>query len=135
MQVHITIITPEKTLVDTEADEVVIPTTTGELTILPHHIPLVTQVATGIVILKLHGKEETIAVDGGFIHVTDKSVTILSDYATHARDVSAVKAEEAKKAAEKAMKEKKSDVDFATAEAEFRRALLELKLSQRNRIH
>lgn len=131
MPLHIQVITPEKILIDQEADEVAIPTTTGELAILPHHIPLVTQVAPGIMTIKLNGKEETLAVDGGFIQVTDKTISILADFATHARDVSAAKAEEAKKAAEKAMKEKKSDVDFAAAEAEFRRAILELKLSQR----
>lgn len=130
---HFQVITPEKTLIDTDVDEAIIPTTTGELTILPHHVPLLTQVAPGIVTIKTHGKEETFAIDGGFIEITEKSVTILADFATSARDVSAAKAEEAKKAAEKAMKEKRSDVDFAGVEAEFRRALLELKLSQRNR--
>ena len=132
---HIKLITPEKILIDDDVDEVVIPTTTGELAILPHHIPLVTQVAPGIVVIKTHGREEPLAVDGGFITVTESSVTILADYATHARDVSAIQAELAKKDAEKAMKDKKNDVDFAMAEAEFRRAILELKLSKRKTTH
>lgn len=135
MSLHIKVITPEDIVIDQDADEVILPTTTGEIAVLPHHIPLVTQIAPGVLTIKSHGKEETIAVDGGFVQITEKSISILADFATHARNISIAKAEEAKKAAEKAMKEKKSDVDFAAAEAEFRRAILELKAANRNRSH
>lgn len=135
MTLHIRVITPENIVLDQEADEIVIPTTTGEIAVLPNHIPLVTEVASGVMLIKLHGKEEPLAIDGGFVHVTDKTINILADFATHARDISVAKAEEAKKAAEKAMKEKKSDIDFAQAEAEFRRAILELKAAQRTQRH
>lgn len=131
MPLHIQIITPEKTLIDQDADEVVVPTTTGELSILPHHVPLVTQIAPGIVVIKIHGKEEPLAIDGGFIEVTEKTVTILADFALHAREASASKAEEARKSAEKAMKEKKSQEELDMLQDEIRRSVLELKLSQR----
>ncbi len=130
---HLTLTTPEKVLIDTEIDEIVVPTTTGELSILPHHVPLVTQIAPGILTIKSHGKEESLAIDGGFLQVTEKEIRILADFAVHAREASSIKAEEARKAAEKAMKERKSDVNFAEAEAQLRRALLELKLSGKNR--
>lgn len=132
MSLHIQIITPEKTLIDHEADEVVIPTTTGELTILPQHVPLITQVADGIVVIKHNGKDETLAIDGGFTEVTKKTVTILTDFALHAREASASKAEEARKTAEKAMKEKRNEDELDTLQDEMRRAILELKLTKRN---
>ncbi len=131
MPLHIQIITPEKTLIDQDADEVVVPTTTGELSILPHHVPLVTQIAPGILVIKINGKEEPLAIDGGFIEVTEKTVTILADFALHAREASASKAEEARKSAEKAMKEKKSQEELDMLQDEIRRSVLELKLSQR----
>lgn len=131
MNLHIQIITPEKTLIDQEASEVVVPTTSGELTILPHHVPIVTQIAPGIVVIKHNGKEETLAIDGGFIEVTDKSLTILADFALHEREASAGKAEEAKRNAEKAMIEKKSEEELETLQDEVRRAVLQLKLSQK----
>lgn len=130
---HIQILTPEKALTDTEADEVIVPTTTGELTLLPHHVPLMTQVAPGIVTIKINGREELLAVDGGFLEVTEKEITILADYGTTGKEVSAIKAEEAKKAAQKAMEQKTSDVDFADAERAFARAILDLKLAGRLR--
>lgn len=131
MTLHIQIITPEKTLFDKEIGEVVVPTTTGELTILPHHIPLVTQVAPGIVVIKHNGEEESLAIDGGFIEVTEKSVTILADFALHAREASSSKAEEAKRNAQKAMQTLKSEKELETLQDEVRRAVLQLKLSQR----
>ncbi len=130
---HITVVTPEKTILDQEADELIVPTTAGQITVLPHHVPLFTQLAEGEIIIKLHGREEPLVVVGGFLEVNDKSITVLADYAVHGKDISAAKAEEAKQRAERAMKEKKSDIDFATAEAEFRRAILELKVANKYR--
>ncbi len=132
---HVQVVTPEKTLVDTEADEIIVPTSTGELAILPQHVALVTEVAPGVLTIKTKGKEETMAIDGGFVQVTDSLVRILADYAVTGSDISATKAQEAKDRAEKAMKEKKNDVEFAEAQAEFRKAILELKLAGRIKRH
>ncbi len=81
--------------------------------------------------IKHNGKEETLAIDGGFIEVTEKSVTILADFALHAREASAHEAEEAIKRAEKAMKDKTSQQDLDMLQDEIRRSVLELRLSQR----
>lgn len=133
MPLHITVVTPEKTILDQEADELIVPTITGQISILPHHVPLFTQLAEGEIVIKFHGREEQLVVVGGFLEVNEKAITVLADYAVHGKDISAVKAEEAKARAEKAMKEKKNDIDFATAEAEFRRAILELKVANKYR--
>ena len=132
---HIQIVTPEKILLEEEIDQVVIPTTSGEITVLPHHIPLVSQLAPGILIIKKNGKEEDIVLQGGFLQITDKGLIILADYAVSGKDVSVAQAEEAKKRAERAMKEKTNDREFALAELEFQRAILELKAASRKRSH
>lgn len=133
MTLQIQVITPEKIVIDTQADEIIIPTTTGEVAILPHHVPLVSQIAPGELIIKSGGKEDHLVVVGGFMEVSDKAVTILSDYAAHGRDVSAVKAQEAADRAKKAMESSKTEQDFVLAEAEFRRAIIELKVAGRYR--
>jgi F-type H+-transporting ATPase subunit epsilon len=133
MTLHVTIVTPEKVLVDTEADELIVPTVTGELAILPQHVALFTQLHEGEIIIKHAGKQEELVVVGGFIEVSDKSVTVLADYAVLGREISATAAQQAKDRAEKAMKEKKSEVEYAQAELEFRRAIMELKLANRHR--
>lgn len=133
MALQVTVVTPEKTLLETQADEVIVPTVTGEIAILPSHVPLFTQLAEGEIIIRSQGKDEHLVGVGGFLEVSKDHVTILADYAVHGKDISTVKAEEAKSRAEKAMKEKRSAQDFAVAEAEFRRAILELKVSKRYR--
>lgn len=94
------------------------------------------KLVSGIVTIKRNGKEEHLAIDGGFVEVTEKEVTILADFALHAREASAAQAEEAKRNAEKAIKENKGkDINIATLQDEFRRAILQLKLSQKNHAH
>jgi len=131
MPLHITVVTPEKTLLETDAQEIIIPTKTGEIAVLPGHVSLFTQLSEGEIVIKEGNKEERMIAVGGFLEVSHDKVTVLADYAVHGKDISAVKAEEAKKRAEKAMKEKRSAEDFAVAEAEFRRAILELKVASR----
>lgn len=133
MPLHISVVTPEKQLVSEEADEVVVPTANGELTILPEHVALLAQLAPGELQIKKGNKTDHLVVVGGFLEVGKNNVTILADYAVHGKEISEAASQQAKDRAEKAMKEKKSDVDFATAEAEFRRAILELRVAKRQK--
>lgn len=133
MTFHLTIVTPEKTLVDVEVEQLLVPTTTGELTILPHHVPLFTQIAEGELVYTHNGRPEHMIIAGGFVEVGVKSTTILADYAVLGKDISAAEAEKAKERAEKAMKEKRNAQDFAQAEAEFKRAIAELKVANKYR--
>ena len=130
---HLSVTTPEKELLNDEVDEIIVPTTSGELTILPEHAALLAQLTPGELTIKKGSKTDHLVVVGGFLEVSKNVVSILADYAVHGKDISEAQAQQAKDRAEKAMKEKKSDVDFATAEAEFRRAILELKVAKRQR--
>lgn len=127
------IITPEKVVFKDDVDEVIIPTTTGEVTILPNHISLLTQIAPGELTIKKAGKDQYLAVTGGFLEVAKNIVTLLADYAVRSEEIEVAKAQEAQKRAEKLMQEKTSDRDFAMAESQFKRALLELKVASKRR--
>lgn len=129
MTLHVQVITPEKVIYEAEADEIVIPTITGEITVLPQHVPVLTQLGPGELTIKVHGKSEHLVVVGGFVEITPKEVTILADYAAHGKDISESQAKEAKERAEKMMKESTSQKDFAIAEGELRKALLELRIA------
>lgn len=133
MTLHIQVVTPEKELLSEEVDEVIVPTASGELTILPHHVPLLVQIMPGELTIKKGGKSELLAIVGGFLEVGDNTAVVLADYAVHGKDISEAQAQQAKERAEKAMREKKSDVDFAMAEAEFQRAILELKVFRKQK--
>ena len=134
-QLSLKIATPEKLVYeDKELDSVTLPTSMGEITILPNHIPLVVKIAPGEVTIRKKGQEHILVTMQGFMHL-DKvgNIVVLSDYAIRSEDVELAKVEEAKKKAEAAMKEKTSQKDFAIAEAELRKTLLELKIAQKRR--
>lgn len=132
--IHLEVITPERVVFSDDVDFIVVPGFEGELTILPDHIPLFTKLKTGEMRIKKGSQEIYLAVTGGFLEVELSSkVNILADYAIRSEEVEVVKAEEAKKRAEEAMREKKTEVDLVVAEAELRKALLELKVSRRHK--
>jgi F-type H+-transporting ATPase subunit epsilon len=134
-KISLKIATPEKLVYeDSELDSVTLPTSMGEITILPNHIPLVVKIAPGEVTIRKKGLEHILVTMQGFMHL-DKSgnIVVLSDYAIRSEDVELAKVEEAKKKAETAMKEKTSQKDFAIAEAELRKTLLELKIAQKRK--
>lgn len=130
------IVTPEKVTYTGEVDEIVINTADGQIGILPHHVNLFTKVMPGEVTLKIDGKDSFLAITGGFLEVSNNKVTILADYAVHAEDIDVDKAVEAQKRAEEILKKKKegiSEQDFASAQGELGRAILELHVANRRR--
>ena len=99
---QLTIATPLDTVYNDTVDQVTATTTSGEITILPQHVPLISGLKIGHIMIKKNGKETYFAVDGGLIEVRhDHSVVVLSDRSEHADDLDIARAEEAaKKAAE-----------------------------------
>ena len=136
MTFNFEIISPQKVVYKEEVDEVIIPTVSGQITILPNHAALMSEVSSGEIIVKKNGKQYYMAISGGFLDVNNNNVSVLADYAVRSEDIEVTKAIEAQKRAEKMMKEsseKVSKKDFALAEGELRRSLLELKVASRRR--
>lgn len=133
MNMLLEIITPEGVRYKDEIQEAIVPTTTGEITILPNHINLVTEVASGELIIKKNSKTNSMVITDGFLEVSKNHIVILANYAIAAENISIAKAEEAKERAEHLMKEKTSDKDFRIAEGELRKALLDLKIAYKYR--
>ena len=130
------VITPEKTIYSGEIDELALNTADGEIAILPHHVNLFTKIMPGEMIIKVNKKDQYLAVTGGFLEVTENKVTVLADYAVKADEIEVEKAIAAQKRAEDVIKRKKEGVserDFANAQADLRRALLELHVANRRR--
>jgi len=129
MNILLEIITPEGITYTDHVDEAIVPTSTGEIAILPNHVSLVTKVTHGELIIKKNSKTYSIMITEGFLQVTKNHISLLANYAQKAENISIAKAEEAKKRAERLIKEKTSDKDFIIAEGELRKAMLELKIA------
>ncbi len=76
---HVTIIAPEASLYEGEADALVVPAYDGHVGILPNHAPFMTLLGRGILTLRLAGKAQTYAVDGGFLQVLDNTVRVVAE--------------------------------------------------------
>lgn len=133
MILHLEIITPEKIVYQDDVDEVVVPTINGQITLLPNHIPLLTKIAPGELIIKKQEKDQFLAIEGGFLELSNNKISILADYAVRSEEIEIEKAKEAQERAQKRMEEKGTEQDFAEAQALFRRTILELKVAQRRR--
>lgn len=134
MPLTINIITQEKHLLTTKADQVTAPAAMGEVTILPGHIPLFTRLTDGIVTYQSGAKTEDLAILGGFMDVApNDEITIMADAAIRAHDINEAKAKQAVERAKTAMKQKSSEQEYRLAENDLRKAILELKFAKRKR--
>lgn len=129
------ITTPERTVLRSEVDQVSLPTPQGEITILPHHIPVVSQLVAGDVALKIANEETHIAVSGGFVEVrAGNQVVVLADTAERAEEIDIARAEEARAKAKAAMEQyRQDDRQFADAAALLQKSLVRLRVAKRSR--
>ncbi len=135
-QLTVNIVSQEKQLDSLTVDGLTVPTSTGQITVLPKHIPLFTTLVTGELIFH-HDKQkhESFAISKGFLDVgVDNQVTVIVDSVVHERDLNVQKAEAAIAQAEKILAE--TDVsrqERIQAEASLRQALLELKIAEKSK--
>jgi F-type H+-transporting ATPase subunit epsilon len=118
--IQVEVVSAEESIFSGPAKFVALPGETGELGILPGHVPLITRIKPGAVrIEKADGGEEFVFVAGGILEVQPRIVTVLSDTAIRGKDLDEAKASDARKSAEEALKNAKSDVDLAKATSEL----------------
>lgn len=127
--VHVDIVSAERAIHSGEATLVVVPLAEGEAGILAGHSPLFATLKAGAVRLTdAEGVEHGFYVSGGFIEVQPRLVTVLADSGERAADLDEVRAAEAVRAAEHALTERRSEIDYALAEAELAEAVMRLRV-------
>ncbi len=118
--IRVDVVSAEESIFSGDAKFVALPGESGELGILPGHIPLITRIKPGAVrIEKADGGEEFVFVAGGILEVQPNHITVLSDTAIRGKDLDEAKATDARKEAEEAVKNAKSDLDLAKATSEL----------------
>jgi F-type H+-transporting ATPase subunit epsilon len=132
---HVDIVSAEEAIYSGEAEFLAAPAQMGEVGIYPRHAPLITRIKPGAVRMKIPNQqeEELVFVSGGLLEVQPDVVTILADTAVRGDDLDEVKALEAKKKAEDAMKDRSDKMDFARAQAELAEAVAQLQAIQKLR--
>jgi F-type H+-transporting ATPase subunit epsilon len=118
--IHVDVVSAEESIYSGDATFVVLPGEAGELGIYPRHTPLITRIKPGSVRVETPGGgEEFIFVAGGILEVQPNRVTVLSDTAIRGKDLDEKKANEARQAAEEALKHAKTQIDHARATSEL----------------
>lgn len=133
--VHIDVVSAEASIFSGEAEFVVAPAGAGEVGIYPNHAPMITTIKPGALRIKQtnEAEETLIFISGGMLEVQPGMITVLADTAIRGHDLDEAKAIAAKEAAEEAMKNRTSDIDYAKAQAELAEAVAQIQAIQKLR--
>ena len=104
MALQLLVVTPERKVVEAEADEVELPGAEGYVGILPGHAPLITLLGTGVLTIRRGGSSTAYAVSAGFAEISGDRVSVLADSAETAAEIDAAAAERDRAKAEEEMK-------------------------------
>jgi F-type H+-transporting ATPase subunit epsilon len=127
MTIHVDIVSAEQEIFSGTAEMVFAPLVTGEVGILPRHTPLVARMKPGEVRVRTGTEELDFYVSGGILEVQPHVVTVLADTALRAKDIDEAAVLQAKAAAEEALRNRQSDIDYAKAQAELAEAVAQLR--------
>jgi F-type H+-transporting ATPase subunit epsilon len=100
--IQLSIVTPERKVLDAEVDSVTVPTASGEVGILPSHAPMVSAIKPGVLTYNIKGNTDRLAISGGFLEVNANKVAILADSAETADEIDLEAARALRDEAEKA---------------------------------
>lgn len=127
------IVTPDRKAFSQEVEAITIPTQSGQIGVLPSHMPLFTALSEGEVKISGNKKEYFLAIGGGFMEVTGKQVTILVTRAVHADELNEAEIKKAQSEAKEAIGRKLTSEELAGAQAVLRRSIVEMNLLRRYR--
>ncbi len=127
------IITPDATAYSEDVDMVTLPGVEGEMGVFPQHVPLMTQMVPGEIVVRKNGRDSFLAVGEGLVEVTANHVAILTDVAIASENIDEAKVEEARRRAEARLQEKLSDEEVASVNASLARSLAQLRVKRRQR--
>ncbi|HSI46617.1 MAG TPA: F0F1 ATP synthase subunit epsilon [Methylophilus sp.] len=133
--VHIDVVSAEESIFSGEAEFVVAPAGAGEVGIYPNHAPMITTIKPGALRIKQAADQDetVIYISGGMLEVQPGVITVLADTAIRGQDLDEAKAIAAKEAAEEALKNRSSEIDYAAAQAELAEAVAQIQAIQKLR--
>jgi F-type H+-transporting ATPase subunit epsilon len=128
------IVTPEARAYSDDVELVVLPAVEGEMGVYPQHIPLITQLKPGELVVTKGGKQIALAVGEGFVEVTGEKVSVLVDMALQESEIDEKAVEEAIARAEARLKEQHvGDEEAALVQAAIAKSLAQLHVKRRRR--
>jgi F-type H+-transporting ATPase subunit epsilon len=127
------IVTPDRSIVRDEVDEVEVPGSEGYLGVLPGHTPLLATMKVGELWYRIGQEKHYLAIAFGFVEVLPDRVTVLAQIAERAQDIDIDRAEAAKRRAEERLSTSVPDMDFERARVALMKSLIRLQVASRAR--
>ena len=130
MSLHLKIIQPTRTVVDTECEHVIVPGIAGDFGVSPEHTPFMTKIRPGSLIVYYKDKnrnKDIFAIHDGFVTVEKDTVRIVCEVIEIHQEIDKTRAEKAKKRAEDRMATTNADIDYRRAELSLKRALARIQ--------
>jgi F-type H+-transporting ATPase subunit epsilon len=129
--IQLTIVTPERSLINEQVDEIQIPGAEGYLGVLPGHAPLFTELKVGELSYRKGSNWTSLAVAWGFAEVLPDQVRVLAETAERANEIDLERAIKAKERAEQRLTKGGEDVDYDRARVALQRALIRIQVAQK----
>ena len=127
------IVTPSAIVYEHDVEMVTLPAADGQIGVYPQHVPLLTRIVPGEIIVRRDGREEILAVGEGLVEITGNHVAIATDMAIAAGDIDEAAVTAARERAEARLRDKISDEEVATVNASLARSLAQLRVKSRHR--
>jgi F-type H+-transporting ATPase subunit epsilon len=129
---NLEIITPLEVVYRGEAEFVKLRTIVGDMGILAHHAPLVSELVLGQMMIRTEDKvEENFFISGGFLEISKEKTVILADDAMNVKDIDVVLAKREVEELKAKMEKIKEEKDLAQAEKSLQESLMKVQLGQR----
>jgi len=132
-KLQLEVVTPDRSLVREEVDEVQVPGAEGYFGVLPGHAPLLATLKVGELWYRVGQEKHYLAIAGGFAEVLPDRVTILAQVAERAEDVDIARAEAARKRAEERLAQPPPDFNLERARVALMKSLVRIQVAARAR--
>ena len=133
-QLHLQIVSADRSLVDAHVDEVEIPGVEGYFGVLPGHTPLLALLGAGELWYRAGQHTDYMSIAFGFAEVQPDRVTMLAEIAERAAEIDVARAEAAKRRAEERLARPAADMDYERARIALMKALIRLQVATRVKI-
>ncbi|MEK7495167.1 MAG: ATP synthase F1 subunit epsilon [Patescibacteria group bacterium] len=131
--IRLKVITPRKIVIDKQVSSVTVPTTDGEITILPHHVHLFSLLVEGIVKIKTGDNEDDLAIGGGYLETNGETVTVLVSRAYGQNEIDKNLTDKAVEEAKHILSKSTDEKERAEAMTIIRRSVIDSKLMKRRK--
>lgn len=128
---HLSVLTPERPVLDEDVVSIIAPGAEGYLGVLAHHAPLITSLVPGkLTVRETSGRVAIYAISGGFLEVSDNKATILADALELPDEIDVARAEEACRRARERLAGINAEIDIARAQVALERGKNRIRIAK-----